>query len=85
MADVSTSSVTGENNIDYKAMFQVLDNATFAVKNQMNELANRSSISIVQMFELQMRMNKLAQLSEMSANVLSSANQSINTMARGIK
>jgi len=82
---VITDKVAGSNNIDYATMFSVLDTATLAVKNQMDQLANRSSVSIVQMFELQMRMNKLSQLSEMSANVLSSANTAITSMARGIK
>jgi len=83
---VKVDAVTaGAEGVKYENMFDVLQQATMAVKNQMESLAGRSNISIVQMFELQMRMNKLSQLSEMSANVLSSMNGSINSMARGIK
>ena len=42
-------------------------------------------ISIAEMFELQMSMNKLTQFSEMSTGVLSGMNSAINTMAHNLK
>lgn len=71
--------------IDYGQMFAVLSDATNAVKTQMAELSGKSDISIVTMFELQMRMNKLSQLSEMSANVVSASSQAITSFARNMK
>ena len=44
-----------------------------------------SAISISDMFEMQMRMNRLSQLSEMSTGVVSAANASISSMARNVK
>lgn len=42
-------------------------------------------MSIAEMFDLQMSMNKLQQYSEMSTSVVSAMNTSINAMARNIK
>jgi hypothetical protein len=42
-------------------------------------------MSIADMFDLQMAMNKLQQFSEMSTSVLSAMNGSINSMARNVK
>ena len=44
-----------------------------------------SSISIADMFDMQMRMNKLSQFSEMSSAVISASNTAINSLTRGIK
>jgi hypothetical protein len=43
------------------------------------------SISIADMFSMQMSMNQLSQLSEMSTAVVSAANTSIESMARNVK
>jgi len=47
--------------------------------------SNEESISIADMFEMQMMMNNLAQLSEMSTNVVSSLHSAIQSMARNVK
>lgn len=44
-----------------------------------------SAISITDMFEMQMRMNRLSQFSEMSTAVVSAANAAISSMARNVK
>jgi len=57
-----------------------------AVKTKLSAIRQaKSSISIADMFDMQMRMNKLSQLSEMVTSVVSASNSAINTMARGIK
>jgi hypothetical protein len=43
------------------------------------------AISIADMFEMQMMMNHLAQLSEMSSTVVSAANAAITAMAKNAK
>ena len=60
--------------------------ATEAVKTKLAELkTSGSSINIVQMFEMQMLMNKLSQISEMSTSVVSASNSAIASMARNVK
>lgn len=44
-----------------------------------------SAISISDMFEMQMRMNRLSQYSEMSTAVVSAANAAISSIARNVK
>lgn len=46
---------------------------------------NSENISITQMFDFQLAMNKFAQVSEMSTSVANSTHQAINSMARNIK
>jgi Family of unknown function (DUF5407) len=43
------------------------------------------SISIADMFEMQMMMNQLSQLSEMSTSIVSASNSAISSMARNVK
>lgn len=75
-----------QSGFSVKALFAVLNNATASVKTKLAEIAQaRSSISIGDMFEMQMLMNHLAQLSDMSSNVVSASNQAIMTMSRGVK
>jgi len=44
-----------------------------------------SAISIADMFEMQQRMNRLSQVSEMTTAVVSAANSAISSMARNVK
>ena len=67
-------------------LLDIVNSATFSAKNMLAILkARRSSISIADMFNMQMLMNHLSQLSEMSSSVVSAANSSIASMARNIK
>lgn len=45
----------------------------------------KSSISIADMFDMQLRMNKLGQMAEMGSSIISAANTSIKSMTSGIK
>jgi hypothetical protein len=78
---------TGKNSgFSVQALFTLLNDATTSAKTKIIAIKNnRSSISIGDMFEMQMLMNHLSQLSEMSSNVVSASNQAILTMARGVK
>lgn len=68
------------------ALFQIINNAVASAKLKLSGIAqNRSSVSIGDMFEMQMLMNHLSQLSEMTTNVVSASNQAINAAARQIK
>jgi len=47
--------------------------------------SQKSSMSIADMFDLQMSMNQLSQFSEMSTSVISGMNSAIGSMARNVK
>lgn len=67
-------------------LFSLVNDATISAKTKLLQIkAQKSAISIGDMFEMQMLMNHLAQLSEMSSNVVSASNQAINSMARNVK
>lgn len=69
-----------------QAMFGLLNDATESAKLKILQIKNnRSSISIGDMFEMQMLMNHLSQLSEMTTGVVSASNTAIMSMARGVK
>lgn len=69
------------------ALVDMLQDATKIVKEKLLELQKRAKdgISIPDMFDMQMMMNKLAQLSEMCTSVVAAANTSLMSMARNIK
>jgi hypothetical protein len=84
----------GDNRLDYNVIsFLMMTNLLSIVVTEQNAVKTKlsairqakSSISIADMFDMQMRMNKLSQLSEMVTSVVSASNSAINTMARGIK
>lgn len=67
-------------------LFQVINDAVNSAKIKLSGIKNnRSSISIGDMFEMQMLMNHLSQLSEMSTSVVSASNSAIARMAQNIK
>ena len=69
------------------ALVGMLEDATKVVKSKLEELRQRaqSGISVADMFDMQVLMNKLAQLSEMCSSVVSASNTSIMSMARNVK
>lgn len=67
-------------------LFQIVNDAVISARNQLQLIKdNRSSISIGDMFQMQMLMNHLSQLSEMSTAVVQQSNSAIQSMARNIK
>jgi len=72
--------------IPIKPLFDALTQATDDVKSKLKILQSKSSaVSIVDMFEMQMVMNRLTQMSEMSTSVVSASNSAISSMARNVK
>ena len=60
--------------------------ATADVQARLELLKQRGEqISVVDMFEMQILMNKLSQLSEMSSSILSASNSAIASMVRNVK
>jgi hypothetical protein len=75
-----------EQGISLSILLGVINDATVSAKAKLDQMqARRSSISIADMFDMQMLMNHLSQLSEMSTSVVSAANTSVGSMARNIK
>lgn len=67
-------------------LFSLVNTATISAKAKLLEIQKRrSAISIGDMFEMQMLMNHLSQLSEMSTAVVSASNTAISSMARNVK
>jgi hypothetical protein len=80
------SGLNIQSGFTVQILFQLINDATSSAKTKLLEIQNqRSSISIGDMFEMQMLMNHLAQLSEMATGVVSASNSAIMSMARGVK
>jgi len=75
-----------QSGFSIQALFSLVNTATVSAKAKLLEIQSRNSaISIGDMFEMQMLMNHLSQLSEMSTAVVSAANTAVTSMARNVK
>lgn len=75
-----------QSGFSVNVLLGIVNNATVSAQTKLLEIqARRSSISIGDMFEMQMLMNHLSQLSEMSTSVVSACNSVIMDMARSVK
>ena len=75
-----------QSGFSVNVLFGIINDATISAKTKLLEIqSRRSAISIGDMFEMQMLMNHLSQLSEMSTGVVSASNTAIMSMARGVK
>lgn len=75
-----------QSGFSVNALFGIINNATISAKTKLLEIqSRRSAISIGDMFEMQMLMNHLSQLSEMASGIVSASNSAIMSMARGVK
>lgn len=73
------------SGFNVQQLFRVIANATISAKSKLSSISNRkSSVSIGDMFEMQMLMNHLSQLSEMATAVVSASNSAISTMAKNV-
>lgn len=67
-------------------LFAIVNQAVQSAKVKLSEInQNRSTISIGDMFEMQMLMNHLSQLSEMATNVVSASHSAVMSMSRNVK
>lgn len=97
MANGAGYTTGGASNADFQGnyveqgfkvdfLISIVNDATVSAKRKLEILkARRSSISIADMFDMQMLMNHLSQLSEMSTSVVSASNSAISSMARNVK
>lgn len=89
MANNDVTRFSGGNiqsGFSVKALFAIINNATVSAKAKLSSIkSRRSAISIGDMFEMQMLMNHLSQLSEMATSVVSASNSAISSMSRNLK
>lgn len=78
--------MTDREAFNMNTLVQIVTNATTSAKTKLDNIKARgSAISIGDMFDMQMLMNHLSQLSEMSTSVVSASNTAILSMARNVK
>jgi hypothetical protein len=72
--------------LQFNVLVDEIERLTATAKSKIAQIrSKRSAMSIADMFDLQMSMNKLQQFSELSTSVIAAMNTSINSMARNIK
>jgi hypothetical protein len=72
--------------VGFSVLVDEIERLTSVAKSKIAQIrSKKSAMSIADMFDLQMAMNKLSQFSDMSTSVINSMNTSIGTMARNIK
>lgn len=82
MAEYNTGA--SQAGFDPSSMMTTLAKATEDVQKKLTQMEGQSEVSIVDMFEMQMLMNSLSQMSEMSTSVISASNSAISSMARKV-
>lgn len=82
----SASTWNNDVGINVNQIYTFVSGATDVVNAKLSALKTAgSSISITDMFEMQMKMNRLSQFSEMATAVVSAAGASIQSIARNVK
>lgn len=83
----TAGSISGPRTpVLFSYLIEAIEDLTNVAKSKINYIrSQRSAMSIADMFDLQMAMNKLSQFSEMSTSIISAMNTSINSMARNVK
>ncbi|MDB2613772.1 DUF5407 domain-containing protein [Chlamydiales bacterium] len=77
---------TGDNSLAIKDLVDIIDNATKSAKDQIDHINSlESAVSIGDMFAMQITMNHLAQLSEMSSSVMAASHGAIKVMAQNTR
>jgi hypothetical protein len=77
---------TTKGSVAFKVLVDEIEQLTAMAQSKIAQIRSKgSAMSIGDMFDLQMAMNKLQQFSEMSTSVISAMNTSINSMARNVK
>ena len=83
-----TASWLGKKSstIDFSPLVDMVDLLSVQCKSKIALIrSKKSAMSIADMFDLQMAMNKLSQFTEMSTAVVTAVNQSSTSVARNVK
>lgn len=80
------SGTAAQHGFSVSTLFGLIDALTASVNSKLLQLkARNSAVSIGDMFEMQMLMNHLSQISEAATGVVSASNTAIMSMARAVK
>lgn len=83
---VQTQWLQEKSGVSFSVLVDEIERLTQVAKSQIARIrSKRSAMSIADMFDLQMAMNKLSQFSEMSTSIINAMNTSITSMARNVK
>jgi len=75
-----------KSGVAFSVLVDEIERLSQVAKSKIAQIrSKRSAMSIADMFDLQMAMNKLSQFSEMSTSVITAMNTAISTMARNVK
>lgn len=75
-----------KQGVSFSVLVDEIERLTSIAKSKIASIrSKRSAMSIADMFDLQMAMNKLSQFSEMSTSLIQAMNTTIGTMARNLK
>lgn len=75
-----------KKGVTFSVLVDMIENLTQVAKSKIAMIrSKKSAMSIADMFDLQMAMNKLSQFSEMSTNVISAMNTSMSSVSRNMK
>ena len=75
-----------KQGVYFNVLISTIEELTGMAKDKIASIrSKRSAMSIADMFDLQMAMNKLSQMSEMSTSLISALNTAIGNMARNVK
>jgi hypothetical protein len=74
-----------QSGFSVSVLFSAINNASVSAKTKLSAIRGRTSaISIGDMFEMQMLMNHLSQLSDMASSVVSASNTALQKMSGAI-
>jgi len=77
--------VAAKRGLSFSALVSAIEDLTAVAKSKIAMIrSKRSSMSIADMFNLQMAMNRLSQLSEMSTSAISAMNTAVSSMAKNV-
>ena len=79
-------AANAQSAFSMEILVEIINDSVVSAKGKLAQIQDaKSSISIGDMFEMQMLMNQLAQFSEMATGVAAAAHNSIMSMARNVK
>ena len=71
--------------LHFNQLIEIIESATSDAQVKINDLQSRKdNIGIADMFEMQILVNQLTQLAEMSTSVVAASNSAIRTMAQNV-
>jgi len=75
-----------KTQVNFSYLVDEIEALTLVAQSKIAHIrSEKSAMSIADMFDLQMAMNKLSQFSELSTSVISAMNTSILSMSRNVK